>query len=66
MTPERRRQVEEVYDVVVARPAAERAGALADLCTGDAALRRKVESLLAHAAEASAILATPAAAGVGA
>ena len=60
MTPERWRQVEDVYDSVVTRPPPERAGVLAALCAGDEALRREVESLLAHEGGASAFLATPA------
>ena len=60
MTPERWRQVEAVYEAVVARPAAERAAVLAELCGADQGLRREVESLLVHAAGASAFLATPA------
>ena len=60
MTPERWRQVEDVYEAVVTRPAPERAGFLAELCAGDEGLRQEVESLLAHAAGASAFLATPA------
>ena len=60
MTPERWRQVEDVYDAVVARPSPERAGLLAELCAGDEALRHEVESLLAHEGGAGAFLATPA------
>ena len=60
MTPERWRQVEDAYHAVMARPAGERAGVLADLCAADEVLRHEVESLLAHAGEASAFLETPA------
>ena len=60
MTPERWRQVEDVYNAVMARPAGERAGVVADLCASDEELRHEVESLLAHAREASAFLETPA------
>jgi serine/threonine protein kinase len=60
MTPERWRQVEQVFEAVVTRPAAERSGVLAALSGDDHGLRREVESLLAHAAGASAFLATPA------
>ena len=60
MTPERWRQVEDVYHAVMARPAAERAGAVAELCASDEVLRHEVESLLAHEEEASAFLETPA------
>ncbi len=60
MTPERWRQVEDVYNAVMARPAGERAGVVADLCASDEELRHEIESLLAHAREASAFLETPA------
>ena len=48
MTPERWQQVEDVYHTVMARPARERAGAVAELCSSDEALGNEVESLLAH------------------
>ena len=60
MTPERWRQVEDVYHAVMAHPAGERAGIVADLCANDPTLRAEVESLLTHAKEASAFLETPA------
>ena len=60
MTPERWRQVEDVYDRVVTRPSSERGGVLSELCAGDEGLRHEVESLLAHEGGASAFLATPA------
>ena len=44
----------------MARPAAERAGATDELCQGDDGLRQEVETLLAHAGDASAFLETPA------
>ena len=60
MTPERWRQVEDVYDRVVTRPSSERGGVLTELCAGDETLRHEVESLLAHEEGASAFLAAPA------
>jgi Tol biopolymer transport system component len=60
MTPERWKQVWDVYSSAVARPAHERASALAALCGGDELLRGEVESLLAHADEASNFLEAPA------
>lgn len=48
-----RRRVEEVFDAVCDLPAGEAAAALDRLCAGDAELRRRVESLLAHDREAS-------------
>ena len=49
-----------MYHAVIARPAGERPRVLADLCASDDGLRHEVESLLAHAGEASAFLETPA------
>ncbi|HEY2739227.1 MAG TPA: serine/threonine-protein kinase, partial [Thermoanaerobaculia bacterium] len=49
MTPERWRQIREVFDAACALPAAERGAFLAGLCGGDDELRREVESLLAAA-----------------
>ena len=60
MTPERWRQVEDVYEAVMARPAAERVEAMNERCAGDEGLRQEVEALLAHAGEASVFLETPA------
>src|SRR5215213_2700495 len=59
MTPERWKQIEDVYHVVATRPECERAGVLAELCVGDQELRQEVESFLAHAGPASAFLETP-------
>jgi serine/threonine protein kinase len=60
MTPERWRQIEDVYEAVMARPASERADAVDVLCAGDERLRQEVESLVAHAGDAAAFLETPA------
>ena len=60
MTPERWRQVEDVYEAVMARPAGERADAVDVLCAGDEGLRQEVKSLLAHAGDAGVFLETPA------
>ena len=62
MTPDAWREVERVYHAALARPASERAAYVATACAGDAAVQREVESLLAHAGDASAFLETPAAA----
>ena len=59
MTPGRWQQVEDVFNVVVALPMAQRAGAMAELCGDDEALRREVESLLAYAGATSAFLEAP-------
>ena len=54
MTPERWQQIDRVWQAVVARPAAERGAAIAELSQGDEGLRRDVESLLTHLTRASA------------
>ena len=46
MTPERMRQVEELYHAALKREDAR--AFLEEACAGDEALRRRVESLLAH------------------
>jgi serine/threonine protein kinase/Flp pilus assembly protein TadD len=61
MTPERWQRVEELYHAARARQGRDSAAFLADACAGDEALRREVESLLAHPASADAFLAQPAA-----
>lgn len=47
MTPERFRQIEDVYHEALARPPEERASFLSTTCGGDEALRGEVESLIA-------------------
>jgi serine/threonine protein kinase len=61
MTPERWQRVEELYHAARARHEHDPAAFLAHACAGDEALRREVESLLAHPASADAFLAVPAA-----
>src|SRR6266511_2206412 len=58
-TPERWARIERLYHEALAQDSHERASFLADACAGDDALRREVESLLAHDGEA-AFLSTPA------
>src|SRR5574341_124465 len=60
MTPERWQQIERVYHAAQQRSASERAAVLAELCAGDDALRREVESLLAEERSALGFLAAPA------
>ena len=60
MEPERWKQVEELYHSAAALPAADRARFLDQACGGDAALRREVESLLAHQQGAGKFIETPA------
>ena len=61
MIPERWQRIEELYHAARARRERDPAAFLADACAGDEALRREVESLLAHPASADAFLAQPAA-----
>ena len=48
MTPERRKQVEQLYHAVLARAAGERSSYMDAACAGDAELRREVDLLLAQ------------------
>src|SRR5258708_231279 len=59
MTPERLRQIEELYHSVREREPGQRAAFLADACQGDKELRREVESLLASNAANTAFLEEP-------
>ena len=64
MTPERWATVEKLYHAALEKGPAERGPFLAEMCAGDDALRREVESLLEHDGSA-AFLSTPAAAQAG-
>jgi serine/threonine-protein kinase len=57
--PEQWATIERLYHEALARGVHERVAFLADACAGDDALRREVESLLAHDGGA-AFLSTPA------
>ncbi len=59
MTPDRWLDVERLFHAASALPANERADFLAQTCAEDDALRREVESLLAHELSAESFLATP-------
>ena len=59
MTPDRWSQIERVYHLALERAEGERDNFLTEACAGDEALRREVESLLAHDGKA-AFLSTPA------
>ncbi len=48
MTPERWKQIEQLYHAALRREAGERAAFLQEACGGDDALRQEVESLLAY------------------
>ena len=60
MKPDAWSQVSEICHAALARPANERGRFLAEACQGDAALRREVESLLAHEGAAEGFLSAPA------
>ncbi len=51
MTPERWRQVEQIYHSTLEREEGQRASFLKEACAGDEVQRREVESLLAHQAQ---------------
>jgi serine/threonine-protein kinase len=63
MSPDKGRQVRDLFDAALARPPTERARFLDLACAGDEALRREVESLLAADQEAESFMETPAVAG---
>jgi len=58
-TPERWREVKEMVQAALDRPASERAAFLAEACAGDPALKEDVESLLAHEGKGSTIAGSP-------
>src|SRR3984893_7772443 len=60
MEPERWRQVEQLYQSVLALEESKRSAFLDDSCSGDEALRREVLSLLARQEQADMFMETPA------
>src|SRR6202795_2777709 len=60
MEPERWRQVEQLYQSVLALEESKRSAFLDDSCSGDEALRREVLSLLAQEKQANIFMETPA------
>ena len=60
MTPERWRQVEEIFHQALTRSENDRAGFVADACAGDAELLREVKSLLAQPTSVRGFLDGPA------
>jgi hypothetical protein len=60
VNPDRWLEVERLYRGASARPAGEREAFLAEVCAGDEALRREVESLLAQPVSAQGVLDGPA------
>src|SRR5262245_33384346 len=60
MTPERYRQISELYHAALELDPGERAAFLERACIGDEELRREIESLLSSQEQASGFLASPA------
>ena len=60
MTPERWKKVEQLYHAALEREESQRAAYLHEVCAGDNALQREVESLLAQESRAEQFLETPA------
>ena len=56
MTPDRWKEVKEVLDAALGRPAEERGALVREVCAGDAELRAEVESLLACDGQANEFL----------
>ena len=66
MTPERWKQIEEIFQTALDLPAGERAGYVSAACAGDEELREQVEALLAQHDAAGDFIEEPAAAALGA
>ena len=60
MTPDRWRQIEQLYHAALERDASEQAAFLKEACGSDEALQREVESLLAQQETAKGFLESPA------
>ncbi len=60
MTPERWRQIEQIYHSTLEREESQRSSFLKEACAGDEELRREVESLLAHKDQAESFIEAPA------
>jgi eukaryotic-like serine/threonine-protein kinase len=60
MEPERWKQIDQLLEAALDRPPSQRAAFLNQACAGDAALRRKVESLLSSDEQARSFLESPA------
>jgi uncharacterized RDD family membrane protein YckC len=61
MSPDRWRQISEVYHAALTREGSKRTAFVREACAGDETLEREVESLLAQASAAIGFLTTPAA-----
>src|SRR6267143_4199831 len=60
MTPERWQQIEQLYHAALEHEESQRAAYLQEVCAGDDALRREVDSLLAQEIRGDALLESPA------
>ncbi|MGB8509212.1 MAG: protein kinase, partial [Pyrinomonadaceae bacterium] len=60
MTPERWKQVEELFESALARAPGDRSAFLADACSGDASLRQQVETLIHSFEQAGSFIEAPA------
>ena len=60
MAPERWQKIEQVYHAALEREESQRAAYLHEICAGDEAMRREVESLLRHEKGANSFLDAPA------
>jgi len=60
MTPERWQQIEKLFHDALEQKPGERSAFLAEACGGDQALRRQIESLLVHEADAEDFIELPA------
>jgi len=60
MTPERWRQIEQIYDSTLEREESQRSSFLKEACAGDEELRQEVESLLAYKDQAESFIEVPA------
>src|SRR5215207_4568099 len=65
MTPERWKQIEEVFQTALDLPAVERRAYISGACANDATLREQVEALVAQHEEAGEFIETPALEAVG-
>jgi hypothetical protein len=56
MTPERWRQIEQIYHSTLEREESQRVAFLKEACAGDEVLRREVETPLAHQPQADSFI----------
>src|SRR2546425_12682828 len=61
MTPERWKQIDQLFEEALGQPPEQRAAFVADACSGDEALRQEVEALLRSGERAGSFMETRAA-----